>query len=115
MTSSIMAQAYVFQADGHTQESARQLDNRGRALGQQFVYGKFDGLTDSYDYHNDSDLRAFQDALGSVRRAFVDIHLAPENVEAEEMTRRALARKKKLENKLPKGWQTRSMTSGQEL
>lgn len=115
MTSSIRAQAYVFQADGHTQESARQLDNRGRALGQQFVYGKFDGSTDSYDYHNDSDLRAFQDAFGSVRYAFVDIRLAPENVEAEEMARRAQARKKKLEKKLPKGWQTRGMTSGQKL
>lgn len=115
MSSSVTAAAQLFQADGHTQASVQEMNERARQFGHQFKYGTFDGMTDSFNYHNDPHLKAFQDAFGSVRHVFVEIRLAPEHVEAEEMAKRAQARKKKLEKTLPKGWETRGMGGGQKL
>ena len=62
-----------------------------RAMCQRFAFGSFDGMTDSYDYHDE---RGFTDLFGGAR--FV-------TAEAREPTpeERAAAMEKRLEKTLP--------------
>jgi hypothetical protein len=92
----IRAEVQLFQADGYTAQDARRMETQASAISMKFAYGTFDGMTDSYNYKNDPDTRAFQDAFGSAQYVSVTIRIAPEHKEDAELLRRAEAKKKKL-------------------
>ena len=94
--SSIHAKCELFQMDGYTKESARVIGNQADKIAEQFSYGTFDGMTDSYNYKDNPEIRAFQDAFGSAQYVIVNASLANEASEERERQARAEKRKKKL-------------------